>query len=169
MYSLRGNSTALEDHHQQGFTLIELALVIAVMGLLLSFGVVAWMSMKTSQQVSAVKTTLTSVSNCLSNYVIHSGTIPPQTYYTKHCSVLDPWGNSIIYYNTGDNQDVSAVTTKTLRDENGDHPDAAWILASSGPDGNITISSTTTLWDCSGGDDLCQATSKSILTYEIHK
>ncbi|WP_169309235.1 type II secretion system protein [Desulforhopalus sp. IMCC35007] len=161
--------TDTQNHQQRGFTLIELALVITIMGLLLSFGLVAWMSMKTSQQISAVKTTLTSVSDCLSNYVIHSGTIPPQAYFTRHCAVLDPWGNSIIYYNTGDNQEVSAVTTKTLRDETGDHPDTAWILASGGPDGTITISSTTTLWDCSGGDDLCRATSKSILIYEINK
>lgn len=169
MYNMTVTPTATQDHSQQGFTLIELAFVITVMGLLLSFSVVAWMSMKTSQQLSAAKTTLTSVSNCLSNYVIHSGTIPPQAYFTLHCVKQDPWGENIIYYNNGDNQKVSAIIAKIFRDESGDHPDAAWILASSGPDKIINVSSTPTLWDCSGGDDLCQATSKSILIYEINK
>ncbi|MFT5700359.1 MAG: prepilin-type N-terminal cleavage/methylation domain-containing protein [Desulforhopalus sp.] len=158
-----------QSHDQKGFTLIELAMVVTAMGLLLSFGIVSWMSMKTSQQISAANTTLQTVSTCLINYVIHSGTIPPQAYFTNHCTKKDPWGNNIVYYNNGDNQTISTVTTKTVRDASGDHPDTAWILVSSGLDGITDVTSTSLLWDCSPGDDLCHATSKSILIYEINK
>lgn len=159
-------TTNSNDH---GFTLIELALVITVIGLLLSFGISAWMSMKTSQQISAANATLKTVSNCLINYTIHSGTIPPQAYFTKHCVASDPWGESIVYYNNGDDQEISLVTTKIVTDATGDHPDAAWILVSSGLNKTVETTSTSTIWDCSPGDDLCHTTSKNTLIYEINK
>lgn len=161
-------SKRTESDHQ-GFTLIELSMVITVIGLLLSFGITSWMSMKTSQQISAANTTLKTVSNCLINYVIHSGTIPPQAYFSKHCSASDPWGENIVYYNSGDSQKISSLTTRTVTDENGSHIDAAWVLVSSGPNKTIETTSSPSLWDCSPGDDLCHITSKNNLIYEINK
>lgn len=155
--------------NNHGFTLIELAIVITVIGLLLSFAITSWMSMKTSQQISAANATLKTVSNCLINYSIHSGTIPPQTYFTKYCIKSDPWGKNISYYNNGDNQNISLVTTKITRDATGDHPDTAWLLVSGGPNETVEITSTATMWDCSPGDDLCHTTSKNTLIYEINQ
>lgn len=152
-----------------GFTIIELAMVITVMGLLLSFGITSWMSMKTSQQISAANATLKTVSNCLINYSIHSATIPPQTYYTKHCIKSDPWGENIVYYNNGDNQKIPLAITKTARDATGDHPDTAWLLVSGGPNKTVETTTTPSMWDCSPGDDLCHTTSKNTLIYEINK
>lgn len=154
---------------QQGFTLIELSMVIAVVGLLLSFGVTSWMSMKTSQQIAAANATLRTAARCLTGYVIHSEKIPPHTYFTTHCTAKDPWGQNIIYYNNGDNRPITGVTTKIVRDMNGDHPDGAWLLVSSGPDTTITTNSTASRWDCTPGDDLCHTTSKNRLLYEINK
>ena len=153
----------------RGFTLIELAMVITVIGLLLSFATASWMSMKTSQQISAANTTLKTASHCLVNYTIHSGTVPPQAYFSSHCNTRDPWGENIVYYNNGDNLNISSVTTKIMRDDSGDHPDAAWILVSRGPNQILDITSNTTMWDCSPGDDLCHTTSKNTLIYEINK
>lgn len=157
------------NSNNHGFTLIELALVITVIGILLSFGISAWMSMKTSQQISAANATLKTVSNCLINYTIHSGTIPPQAYFTKHCVASDPWGENVVYYNNGDDQEISLVTTKITTDSTGDHPDTAWILVSSGLNKTVETTSTATIWDCSPGDDLCHSTSKNTLIYEINK
>lgn len=155
--------------NDRGFTILELALVITVIGLLLSFGISAWMSMKTSQQISAANATLKTVTNCLINYSIHSATIPPQSYFTKHCVASDPWGTNIVYYNNGDDQEISTVTTKTVRDATGDHPDAAWILVSGGLNKTVETVSTVSMWDCSPGDDLCHYTSKNTLSYEINR
>lgn len=163
---MRLSKKPLNNH---GFTIIELALVITVIGLLLSFGISAWMSMKTSQQISAANATLKTVTNCLINYTIHSGTIPPQSYFTKHCVVSDPWGKNIVYYNNGDNREISTVTTKIVRDSTGDHPDASWILISSGLNKTVETTSTASMWDCSPGDDLCHYTSKNTLIYETNK
>ena len=157
------------EYKQQGFTLIELAMVITVVGLLLSFSVSSWMSMRTSQQISAANATLTTAARCLTSYVIHSEKIPPHAYFTEHCTAKDPWGQNIIYYNNGDDRPIAAVTTKIVRDMNGDHPDAAWLLISSGPDTTVTTTSSTSLWDCTPGDDLCQTTSRNTLLYEINK
>jgi len=155
--------------NQRGFTLVEIALVITVIGLILSFGVSAWMSMKTSQQISATETTLKTVASCLSNYVIHSGKTPPQDYFSNKCVETDSWGQSIVFYNIGDNIELTIATSKKVRDDDGDHPDGLWVLVSSGPNSIVETTSTGTLWDCSQGDDLCHFTSKNALIYETYK
>ncbi len=157
------------QHNAAGFTLIELAFAITVIGLLLSFGISSWMSMKTTHQISATNTTLQSASSCLSNYVIHSGVTPPQAYFTSRCSDTDSWGEKVIFYNNGDGQQLTSTGTKTVRDRDGDHPDALWLLVSSGPNGVIETTSSATVWDCSAGDDLCTFTSKNALIYETNK
>ncbi len=153
----------------KGFSLLELAMVITVLGLLLSFMSVAWISMKTSQQFSSAKIVLETAANCLQDYVIHSRTIPPRNYFTQYCADSDPWGNAVAYFNSVDNQNIAAVTGKTLRTADGTHPDTAFILVSPGPDRSITLSSTAALWDCSSGDDLCLPITKNTLIYEISK
>lgn len=159
----------IRDCNATGFTLIELAFAITVIGLLLSFGVTAWMSMKTTHQISATKTTLQSASSCLANYVLHSEVTPPQAYFTSKCSDTDSWGENIVYYNNGDGIQLTSATSKTVRDEVGDHPDALWLVVSAGPNGIIETTSSATVWDCSLGDDLCDFTSKKILIYETRK
>ena len=155
--------------NKKGFTLVEILLVVTIVGLILSFSVAAWLSMKSSQQISSTATLLKTASQCLDSYVIHSGKIPPQAYYIAHCSRLDPWGNILQYANNGDDREIANVTTRTFRDEIGDHPDAAWIIVSFGPDRTRNYLSSATLWDCSTGDDICQMTSKNALFYEITK
>lgn len=166
---MKTQTVKTSNYKQQGFTLIELAMVITVVGFLLSFGVTSWMSMKTSQQISAANAALRTAARCLTGYVIHSEKIPPHAYFTEHCTDKDPWGQDIIYYNNGDDRLISTVTTKIVRDMNGDHPDAAWLLVSSGPDTTVATTSSTSLWDCTPGDDLCHSTSKNTLLYEINK
>ncbi len=153
----------------KGFTLLEISLILVVLGLLLSFVSVAWLSMKNSQQISSAKIVLETVTSCLQDYVIHSRTIPPQGYFTQYCADNDPWGNAVLYYNNGDNQDITAVVSKTLRDGSNDYPDAAFIVVSPGRDKVLSLSSTAALWDCSSGDDLCLSTSKNTLIYEISR
>lgn len=166
---------ALSFRHQRcgtdtrGFTLIELLLVITVVGLILSFSVTAWLSMKRSQQISTTAVLLKTAAQCLKSYVIHSGTIPPQDYFIAHCRRRDPWGSDLSYENTADNREITQVTTKTYRNESGDHPDAAWIITSPGPDKTRQLVTSPSLWDCSIGDDLCQMTSRNTLFYEITK
>ena len=155
--------------NDRGFTLVEIALVITVIGLLLTFGVSAWTSMKTSQQISATNTTLKTVSSCLTNYVIHSGTVPPQTYFTNKCLETDAWGQDLAYYNNGEDIKVTSASTKTVRDSRGDNPDGLWLVVSGGPNGVIETSSTSSPWDCSTSDDLCHFTSKNTLIYETNK
>lgn len=159
----------VQTKSKAGFTLVEMAIVITVFGLLLSFVTVAWMSMKSSQQVSSTATVLQTVTNCLQDYVIHSKAIPPQSYFNQHCADTDPWGSNILYFNNGDDVEVSAVIPKTVRDANGDHADGAFIVVSPGPDRTLQMSSSATRWDCSSGDDLCHTTSKNTLIYEINR
>lgn len=150
-----------------GFTLVEMTMVLVVVGLVIGFGYTAWLSMKNSQQISAVKTTLRTVSECLTNYVLHSEQLPPQTYFTTRCRQTDPWGNSLLYENTGDNVNIALINPKTFRDSGGDFPDGAWMIISLGPDQTRSYTSSATLWDCSTGDDLCYVVTKNALLHEI--
>lgn len=155
--------------NNNGFTILELAVVLVVIGLLISFGVVAWISMKNSQQVSTSRTLLRIASDCLTTYVIHSEQIPPQAYFTSKCASNDPWGNSLLYENSGDNVRVDTVVAKTFRDGSGDYPDAAWIVYSTGADRTKNMTTSSSLWNCSTGDDICQVITKNALLYEINK
>ena len=152
-----------------GLTLIEILLAITIVGLILGYGLTAWLSMKSSQQVSAAATIVKTASECLENYVILSGKIPPQSFFAAHCAALDPWRQNLIYENSGDNQEIASVVSRTFRDENGDHPDAAWIIVSTGPNKIRNMTASATLWNCSSGDDVCRIVSKNALLYEIHK
>ena len=51
-------------------------------------------------------------------------------------TIVPVWtlGNTLCYENNGDDREIAKVTPKTYRDESGSHPDAAWIINSSGPD-----------------------------------
>lgn len=155
--------------NKKGFTILELAVVLTVIGLIIGFGVTAWISTKNSQQVSTVRTVLKISSECLMSYVIHSEETPPLSYFNKKCDATDPWGNSLLYENTGDNVKVANIVSKTFRDSNGDKPDAAWIVYTTGANRTVDLVSTPTLWDCSNGDDICHVVTKNALFYEIHK
>ncbi len=165
--TLKDCSTVRYFGSKGGFTLFELLLVITIFGIIVSIGVTAWFSMRTSQQISSTVTFLKTASKCMENYVIHSRKITPQSYFLSNCSRLDPWGNAIMYQNSGDDQNVASAATKIFRDENGDHPDTVWIMTSFGPDGIQDMVSTAALWDCSSGDDLCQTLTRNTLIYAI--
>lgn len=150
-----------------GVTLLEMTFVLIVVGIMLGFGTVAWQSMKSSQKISAAKTILRTEELCLKNFVLHSETVPPTSYFTSRCNSNDPWGNELIYENSGDSDSIKAITPRILRDEFGDHPDAAWILVSFGPNGTRDFTSSPTMWDCSTGDDICRTTTRNGLLNEI--
>ncbi|MCF8085645.1 MAG: prepilin-type N-terminal cleavage/methylation domain-containing protein, partial [Desulfohalobiaceae bacterium] len=50
---------------EQGFTFVELALVLVVMGLLLFLGDGAWLSLKESREVAKTRSSLQQIRNCL--------------------------------------------------------------------------------------------------------
>lgn len=151
-----------------GFTLLELAVVLVVVGLLMGFSVTAWKSMQSSQRISAARSQLTTVSRCLEEYVLHSEKIPPQSYFNDRCRARDPWGENMYYQSSGDDQEVVHVGTKFLQDNNGTYPDAVWVLVSSGPDRiQQMVESPAGVWNCAGSDDLCVFTTRNDLVRQI--
>jgi len=152
-----------------GFSLLELTIVIAVIGMLLGFGITAWFSVKSSQQIMVAATVVRNASECLENYVVLSGKIPPVSFFTEHCAVADPWHNQLLYENVGDDSAIQDVVPKTFEDTNGSHPDAAWIVASAGLNGVRDLTTSSSRWNCATGDDICHVVSKNRLLYELGK
>ncbi len=140
---------------ENGFTILELSFVLAIIGLVVGFGVSSWNAMQHSRRLAAARTDLETTNICLENYAIHSGRIPDQAYYQRHCTAKDPWSGTIIYENTGDNQEILNAGTKPLQDSDGLHPDVVWVLVSTGKNLSRDSVSTTSGWDCTPGDDLC--------------
>lgn len=95
----------------QGFTFIELALVLVIIGLLLSLGVGAWLSLKESREVAKTRSSLQQVRNCLLKRM--SSTLQYPSFSddltcssdasSSHsvdvclCPRKDAWGNKIVY------------------------------------------------------------------------
>lgn len=153
----------------KGFSLLEMTFILVIIGMIAGFGLSAWTSMKYSQQISASRTRLRIAAECLSQYVLHSERIPPTSYFQNRCAAKDAWGSELIYENSGDDLEISTVPTRTYRDDTGSSPDAVWILVSPGPDTGRDFTSSSTQWDCSGGDDLCHMTTRNALHYAMRQ
>ncbi len=151
-----------------GYTLLELALALVVIGLLMGLAIPAWQSMQRTQRLAATRAHLEAVGRCLEEYVLHSERIPPQAYFVANCRRNDAWGEPILYQSSGDGQEVAHVGTKTLQDNNGTYPDVVWVIVSTGPDRTGQLVTTPTTWNCAG-DDLCIFATRNDLICQISR
>lgn len=107
----------LAGNNYQGFTLIELSIVIVVMGIILSIGVASWMSLMHGYEVSQTRATLKAIKSCLSKRMIYTENYPNysqdlkatdctndnyhKTNAVDYClcqdKYQDAWGNRIRY------------------------------------------------------------------------
>ena len=157
---------------RQGFTLIEMTMILVVIGAIMSIAISAWMSMTESRRLSAAKAVLEASQNCLLRYCMHSQSVPSQAYFSSSCNTKDPWSSSIIYETSAGSQRIDASSdslgtfSMVLRDTDGDHQGVVMVIISLGPNGQADYNRTGSLIDFTQGDDIYSFVTKNQL-YQI--
>jgi general secretion pathway protein G len=122
----------------RGFSLLELMLVLAIMGILMAVVAINVMGSGTKAKITATKATLSTVKNALSSYHLEYSAFPPSlqllitTKYLENKPIQDGWKNDLIY------------------DPNGPSADQPFVLGSSGPDKIVGTEDDINVWTMDG-------------------
>ena len=103
-------------HRNAGFTLIEVLLVVAILGMLAGVVVVSFRGRDKSARIAATRTSISAISLALDLYEVDNGTLPPTLQglmqsagepnwngpYIRGSLPIDAWGTAFNYTKVGD-------------------------------------------------------------------
>jgi len=87
----------------QGFTLVEIMLVVAIVGILLAVAMPFYRGYREKMRVAQAVHDITAISTAVSNYWIDTRAYPASLADVGLDTKLDPWGNPYVYYNIAAN------------------------------------------------------------------
>lgn len=123
--------TAGEDG---GFTLVELLVVVAILGIVITIAIPAYSQIKVSAQNARCIEEMRGIENDINAYTIeHGGELPPNLGAIGRGGMRDPWGNPYRYYNIVANGTAGAYVDITGTEGNSD-----FDLYSIGPNSDTT-------------------------------
>ncbi len=100
---------------KRGFTLIELAIVLVIIGLLIGLGAGLLGPLTRRSKYSEGKTTVNSAVEAITGYSIRTGRLPPESDFQRIVpSYKDPWGNELQYFL--DNDLTSSICSQNETD-----------------------------------------------------
>jgi prepilin-type N-terminal cleavage/methylation domain-containing protein len=100
-----GKHRLLTGNH--GFTLVELLVVVAILGVLVILALPAYNDYKYMAKVSRCKSEIRSMENVIALYVIDKATLPSQLSDLPTPAFNDPWGHPYHYYNIATSMPVT--------------------------------------------------------------
>ena len=86
--------------HSSGFTLIEVMIVIAIMGILTSIGVPNYIKYREKARIAVAITEIKFIEKEIANFVVENGKLPEDLSEIEMDKVLDPWGRPYQYLKT---------------------------------------------------------------------
>jgi len=86
--------------HSSGFTLIEVMIVIAIMGILTSIGVPNYIKYREKARIAVAITEIKFIEKEIANFVVENGKLPEDLSEIGMDKVLDPWGRPYQYLKT---------------------------------------------------------------------
>ena len=86
--------------HISGFTLIEVMIVIAIMGILASIGVPNYIKYREKARIAAAITEIQFIEKDIANFAAETGELPEDLSEIGMDKVLDPWGRPYEYLKT---------------------------------------------------------------------
>ncbi len=148
-----------QKSHSEGFTFVELAIFLLIVGLILGVAVAAWSVLAQGRQIQAAKNTLKTVNNCLTDYTVMAKKISGTEYFSKFCQKNDPWGLELKYLHAHDTNGMNCSSplsgTLSVKVAPGDTRNSvAWIVISAGPNRHFDYYMSGTLVDFTSGDDV---------------
>ncbi|MBT6276361.1 MAG: type II secretion system major pseudopilin GspG [Chromatiales bacterium] len=119
-------SSVFVRHRTAGFTLMELMVVMAILGLIAAFAGPQVFKALDKAQTDAAKAQISSLSTAISQYRLEVGKFPPDLnalveqpagdakwdgpYLNKKSVPKDPWDNDYVYKHPGDNGDFDLLS-----------------------------------------------------------
>lgn len=122
----------------RGFSLLELTLVLAIIGILMAVAAVNILGQGTKAKIQATKATINIVSNALKQYNLDNSAYPPDLKTLQNAKLLDNkpikdgWRRDLYY------------------DPHGRNKDQPFILGSSGEDGIVGNEDDINIWTMDG-------------------
>jgi general secretion pathway protein G len=94
---VRGRLRRKQSH--QGFTVVELMITVAIMGILASFAGLAFAAYREKVQVSRVVEDIRAIQDAITTFQILEGRLPADLAEVRCDSLRDAWGNPYQYTN----------------------------------------------------------------------
>jgi len=88
--------------HPAGFTLIEVMIVIAIMGVLASISIPNYIKYREKAQIEVAVTEIRFIEKEIANFVLDNSELPEDLSKIGMDKVLDPWGIPYQYLRMGD-------------------------------------------------------------------
>lgn len=116
---------------QRGLTLVELALVTAMLGVLLALGFSGWQTWRNKVLTKQAQEMIIAMSTTIDAYVTDTGNLPADLGDVGFGGATDPWGHDYVYLNLS-----SAKSKGQARKDHSLVPlNSDYDLYSKGPDG----------------------------------
>ncbi len=114
----------------RGFTLIELMIVVAIIGIIAAIATVTFQSFAEKARIKKAASEIASIQTEIKGYEAYEGSLPNSLSALDDFNMSDPWGNSYRYSN------FAIVPTSEWRRDKNLHPlNVDYDLWSNGKDG----------------------------------
>jgi general secretion pathway protein G len=121
--------------HIPGFTLIEVMIVIAIVGILTSIGVPNYIKYREKAQIEVAITEMRFIEKEIATYVTEKGALPEDLNEIGMDKVLDPWGRPYNYLRFQGSDEAQKVKGKARKDHSLVPINSDFDLYSVGKDG----------------------------------
>jgi general secretion pathway protein G len=93
----RTHPSAVERSGAGGFTLIELMLVLAVVGVLVALAFVGWKGWRDKVLTQTAQADIVALSLSIDDYLADTGALPASLAVIGRDGLQDPWGRAYVY------------------------------------------------------------------------
>lgn len=120
---------------QTGFSILEILIVIAILGILISIAIPAYENYRNRKNVTAAKTDILEMQGIIDKFYVYNNRFPVDLAEINQQNRHDPWGHPYFYTNLAAVNDKSSVRKdKNLTPVNSDYD-----LYSAGKDGQTQL------------------------------